>query len=371
MSDNSNRDIERDQREALRGRNGEADAAGPAVTLDYCLIEASGFEGQRSAVARLYVNGRQETELVISLRALDGNGEVTSLPADTRIDIVPVGATTTGLRVSSTPSADQWTPFDESAPGLLPAVYAPQQKSGAMAEQYFNRFVIFDSVQAGKSIKFIVKVTLANGVTFTTDATDVAYGGAGEFGRFNSNVYIKAVQPLFYQNSSLVVSAQPYVERVVSAGDESRTARIIDTNIALLHPATLRSVNARLLPGRAPAEQSSCHYNKATANAFAGTIKKNVPSANTMGKLLDKALALSLNQRPHEFCVVVASVAYNAGMFSAPQESFYVNGCDEFGNAIKLRVFLESTNPVDNNNPWTYSLIIESVIAPAQADADD
>ncbi|NER61168.1 hypothetical protein G3435_16705 [Pseudomonas sp. MAFF212428] len=128
MSDNSNRDIERDQREALRGRNGEADAAGPAVTLDYCLIEASGFEGQRSAVARLYVNGRQETELVISLRALDGNGEVTSLPADTRIDIVPVGATTTGLRVSSTPSADQWTPFMSQHPDCSLLYMHPSKK---------------------------------------------------------------------------------------------------------------------------------------------------------------------------------------------------------------------------------------------------
>lgn len=340
--------------------------AGAAVTLDYCLIEAAGFQGQRNATARLFVNGRQESELLISLRGLDSQGVITPLPRDIKIELVPVGPINEGFRVTTARSPADWSAFDETTPGLLPATYAEKPSGAAVAQDYFTRYVIYDSVRRDSSIKFIVKVTLSNGVVFTTDATDVEYGGSGEHGRFNSSVSIKAVAPLFYQGNALNVQAQPPIERVINAGGESRTARIVDHIVSLFHPASpSKPILARLLSGSTPTAESSCHFNKATANAFAGTVQKNLPSG-TMGALLNQALDASPSTRPHVFCVRVAAVAYNAGMFTGPRESHLLNGCDEYGNAIKLKTSLESTNPVDTNNPWSYTVIIESMTVLAQ-----
>lgn len=344
--------------------------AGAAVTLDYCLIEAVAFPEHQNATARLFVNGRQESELLISLRGLDSQGVVTSLPRDIKIELVPVGPINEGFRVTTARSPADWSAFDETTPGLLPATYAEKPSGAAVAQDYFTRYVIYDSVRRDSSIKFIVKVTLSNGVVFTTDATDVAYGGTGEHGRFNSSVSIKAVAPLFYQGNALRVEAQSPIERVINAGGESRTARIVDHIISLFHPASsTKPILARLLSGSTPTAESSCHYNKATANAFAGTVKKNLPTG-TMGALLNQALDESPSTRPHVFCVRVAAVAYNAGMFNGPRESHLLNGCDEYGNAIKLKTTLESTNPVDTNNPWIYTVIIESMAVLAQNVAD-
>lgn len=342
------------------------DTAGAAVTLDYCLIEAVEFQGQRNATARLFVNGRQESEILISLRGLDSDGVVTPLPRDINIELVPVGPLNEGFRVTTTRSPADWSAFDESTPGLVSAAYAEKPSGASVAQDYFTRYVIYDSVRRNSSIKFIVKVTLSNGVVFTTDATDVEYGGPGEHGRFNSSVSIKAVAPLFYQGSALTVQALPAIERIINAGGESRTARIVDNIISLSHPASpSKSIWARLLPGSSPSADSSCHFNKATANAFDGTVQKTLPSG-TMGALLNQALEASPNSRPHVFCVRVAAVAYNAGMYSGPQESHFLNGCDEYGNAIKLKTSLESTNPVDTNNPWLYTVSIESMTVLAQ-----
>lgn len=207
--------------------------AGAARTISYLLFEQQQFQGRENAAARLYNNRRQVSEFLITLEARDEHGQVTVVPDETTVEIIPFVVLQGRWPTTTGPHEKGYLPFDESftvqetdsssppqsprAESVAPSQFLPTPKPEPLTlnssdgtqtqRKVFKRYLTNDANPGGVLDRFAVRVRLpGTSVDYTSRNEDVPYGGAGQNGRFYSSVYLRSVAQNYYSvgNGGLV-----------------------------------------------------------------------------------------------------------------------------------------------------------------------
>ncbi|MHC8328981.1 hypothetical protein [Pseudomonas sp. LB1P83] len=298
------------------------------VSISYLLIETAAFQGQQDAQARVFANGVQKCFALITVQARNSNGEVVTLPDDVNINVVPYTSASGNWVSDRTPPAAGILQFPEQ---MIASADSESSFDLPVARpdsfQQFVRYVSYKDIPEGSVIQFAARVKLPN-VEYVSNHRDVAYGGAGENGRFNSSFRLKSVKPPQYAsyNGGLVVTEPA---EVFSETIEGYTAKVQNLYISLRYPGT--SIPMAIHSSSSSAADSSLHENKATAfgDPGSGAAKKNIPATHQLGRSLNQALSTIRQPRAGAIALAVAMYARITEFFSgsATQSLLQRHGC--------------------------------------------
>ena len=339
------------------------------ASISYLLIETEAFQSQQNAQARVFSNGIQKCVVLITLQARNRNGEVVEFPDDlTKVNAVPHRQATGTWVSNKTPAPHGILPFPENT---IPQTKEEHSKKASAEKhsaavsakapknvQTFRRYISYTGIPEGTTNQFAAQVVIGN-TTYTTKSTrsDVPYGGDGLNGEFKSSFILRSVQPPQYatRNGGLIISGP--IE-VFSGQIGGYTTKVNNYYASLRYPGTSTAINIHPTTSGST-DDSSLHYNKATAFGDAGSTvaKKDIPNTNRLGQALNQALSTIREPRAGSIAVAVGAFSQYNESFLAQQTSHYSGATDVYGNPIRLAVTLTSTRP--NLNPWKYELSFE------------
>lgn len=322
-----------------------------AVTLSALLIETANFLGHERATAHLFANELQACAVVVKVTARNAASEIVKLPTNAIITLIPYAGNNTGW-IQSTETKPPYLAYPEGT--YLNGDDASQQDVADEVE-VFNRYIYFPEHMAGTPrIEVAVKITLPNGVEFSTNHHDVPYGATGENGRFNSSFYLQPMIPTRYSknDASLLIEPLPFHDESLV---DNRGAGVVHTHIRLKNPSTGREVNA--LGSPTGNLLSATHHNKAT-----GVVNPNASQcqhAATLNSFYSDLLNRNISPT-NAIGIVVGMIAYfsSGSHLPAKQNVDYGGWRDDYGNPVNLRITLSSENPADHNMPYRFELAI-------------